>query len=77
MGERRPETFGELERVWHRFANGDEICDGPVWYSALRAVWVGLALANSDAFHVRRRTHLRLLDGAEIRWLHEARTEAC
>ena len=30
MAEQRPETFAELARVWRCYANGDEICDGPV-----------------------------------------------
>ena len=30
MAEQRLETSAELERVWRCYANGDEICDGPV-----------------------------------------------
>ena len=51
MAEQRPETFAELERVWRCYANGDEMCDGPVAtvHSVLHGD--GLALASADAFH--------------------------
>ena len=30
MAEQRPEAFAELERVWHCYATGGAMCDGPV-----------------------------------------------
>ena len=39
MAEQRPETFAELERVWRCYANGDEICDGPV--ATVHRRWAG------------------------------------
>ena len=30
MAEQRPEAFAALERAWRCFANGGEMCDGPV-----------------------------------------------
>ena len=43
MSEQRPEAFAELERVWHCYANGGVMCDGPVavthsilrWWAAI------------------------------------------
>ena len=41
MAEQRPEAFTEVERVWHCYANGEEMCDGPVAVTHSILFWMG------------------------------------
>ena len=73
MAEQRPEESAELERVWRCFANGGEMCDGPVAtaHSLLQGMgwhWQAPALFTREG-----RPHLGLPGGPESWWLHEIR----
>ena len=68
MAEQRPEAFAELERVWHRFATLEAMCDGPV--AVIQLGWHRQALG---LFAREGRPHMRFLDGPKSWWLDEIR----
>ena len=41
MAEQRPDAFAEVERVWHSYATGEAMCDGPVAVTHNILRWVG------------------------------------
>ena len=61
MEEQRPETLAELERVRRSYANGDEICDGPV--ATVHSVLHGMGWhwQAPTPFTREGRPHLRLV----------------
>ena len=77
MAERRPEAFAELERVWRCYANGAEVCDGPV--ATAHSILQGMACHWQAAglFTKETRPHLGLLDGPESWWLHDQEDCVC
>ena len=50
MAEQRPEVFAELERVWHCYADGEAMCDGPVAVTHNVLRWMGWHLQARGLF---------------------------
>ena len=71
MAEQRPETFTELQRVWHCCANGEAICDKPLTMTHRILRWMGWHWQAPGLFARERHPPLDLLDGPESWWLHE------